>query len=812
MVNLNKGATVELVKALSDDIRTLPDGTKAASAGEAVRNIENNVAIFKNAFTIRTPQLYNKNNANYINAYVVNNVVTSAPAFESFVIEVEPNKKYTMSREHGTWTRWQADLAETQPEIDSSVTRRVMSGSVFNTNNNRDYVGLETRDNDHYLICYYYNQNTDSDKQALRDSICVAEGDDYNYYPYATYGVSDQMLSETMQEIPERVTAIENSSESAVRNIENNLIDFENAFTVRTPQLFDKDNATYISAYVANGVVTSAPAFESFVIAVEPNTHYTMSREHGTWKRWQCDLLETAPEIGSSTTRRTQSGTIFNTANNRDYSSFTTQGNEHYLICYYYNENTDADKETLRDSICIVNGDDYNYYPYITYGVSDQLLSETMQDVPNRVAALENASEATDKFSENNDLIVLGDEQLSDTGWSSDGWSGSVSTGFTHIAGETASLTNNLVLEANKYYLVSLTLSETGRVVFPSDFYITIGDSDVFETYTGIATNKTYVYALKTNNTNGLVITPRAQWEGTITNISIKRILSDNFPYALHWKDSSRNISYEVRTGTHENHNTFTGVNSGLYNFVGYENTGYGDDALASNDSGFWNTAVGRSALKFNTTGSRNIAIGYIAMQNNKTGARNVAVGTFALLSNTTGNHNIGIGADSLQYVTTGERNIALGITSGYGIVTGNDNICIGDQTLYNSTNATQNVAIGFQSGYYNVPTRSVGVGYEALRNGASYNVAIGWRAGRTATGNNNIFIGAQADTSVANVTNAISIGRDTLVDKSNQTVIGNTNTTETKIYGDLIAVGSDGIARRVVFNQDNTCSWEVVQ
>lgn len=37
MVDLNKGATVELVKALSDDIRTLPDGTKASSAGTAVR-------------------------------------------------------------------------------------------------------------------------------------------------------------------------------------------------------------------------------------------------------------------------------------------------------------------------------------------------------------------------------------------------------------------------------------------------------------------------------------------------------------------------------------------------------------------------------------------------------------------------------------------------------------------------------------------------------------------------------------------------------------------------------------------------------
>ena len=39
MVDLNKGATVELVKVLSDDIRTDANGVKHSSAGAAIRDV-----------------------------------------------------------------------------------------------------------------------------------------------------------------------------------------------------------------------------------------------------------------------------------------------------------------------------------------------------------------------------------------------------------------------------------------------------------------------------------------------------------------------------------------------------------------------------------------------------------------------------------------------------------------------------------------------------------------------------------------------------------------------------------------------------
>ena len=46
---------------------------------------------------------------------------------------------------------------------------------------------------------------------------------------------------------------------------------------------------------------------------------------------------------------------------------------------------------------------------------------------------------------------------------------------------------------------------------------------------------------------------------------------------------------------------------------------------------------------------------------------------------------------------------------------------------------------------------------------------------------------------------------------EDNTTVVGNASIQKTKVYGDLIVEGSDHVKRKIVFNADNTCSWEVV-
>lgn len=416
---------------------------------------------------------------------------------------------------------------------------------------------------------------------------------------------------------------------------------------------------------------------------------------------------------------------------------------------------------------------------------------------------------------ENVDVIVntsfeVGEELLTEEGWNTDGWSGNYNGGFTHVTGNENALTYDVPTEANSYYLVEFSITNLSNMS-PSDFYVSLGGSPTFETYTGTHAVRQISYALKAvDSTSGLVVTPRSGWNGSISNLSVKKIVSE-LSKLIDIVNETQNSIFETRVGNESQDNMYIGLKAGEHAYKGYGNVSIGNQSLEENPNGFWNTAIGYRAMRDNLYGSRNLAIGYIALEKNISGDRNVAMGSFALNANTHGSRNVAIGADSLQFNTTGNRNIGLGMSAGYGIETGTDNIAIGDSTMYNAKATKESIAMGFQSMYGGNPNRSVGIGHETLHKGPAYSVGIGWRAGKQSDDNFNIFIGAGADSTLPSASNSIGIGYNAVVEKSNQAVFGNENITETKVFGNLIVRGTDGVKRQIVFNEDGTCTWTAV-
>lgn len=190
-------------------------------------------------------------------------------------------------------------------------------------------------------------------------------------------------------------------------------------------------------------------------------------------------------------------------------------------------------------------------------------------------------------------------------------------------------------------------------------------------------------------------------------------------------------------------------------------------DTNVDDQSGRYNVAVGKSAMKETTTGNHNTACGFQALMSNTTGTANTAVGEDALMSISNGSNNVAIGCRALQSATEGDYNTAVGIGAGYW----SDD---------NSPTGSRNTMIGSHSG-------------QASGDGSD-NVAIGYFAKATSGLNHTIAIGSCAK-----------------AEKDGQTVIGTENTVETKIYGDFVIRGSDGINRKIVFNEDNSVSWVIV-
>lgn len=223
-------------------------------------------------------------------------------------------------------------------------------------------------------------------------------------------------------------------------------------------------------------------------------------------------------------------------------------------------------------------------------------------------------------------------------------------------------------------------------------------------------------------------------------------------------------------------------------------NVNSGNDA-ATNTNAFWNIAIGPTAHTQSKAVSltRSIAIGYKAQALLESGWQNVSVGTFAIDMVKNGNRNIAVGCDCLYSVTHADDCIAIG----KGALQGNPG-----QVRWDLPSTWQHLA------------SVIAIGNRAahVANGqtVSNSVYIGYACGNSGIGNNSTCVGAYI-TGVGGKTNVIVIGFGAIAEKNDQTVVGNENTVETKVYGDLVVEGTDHVKRKLVFNADNTCSWEVI-
>ena len=370
-----------------------------------------------------------------------------------------------------------------------------------------------------------------------------------------------------------------------------------------------------------------------------------------------------------------------------------------------------------------------------------------------------------EQFRDKNTNIEYGEELLSDENVTiPSGWSGDMSQGFTHNNGTDPLSFDIQSIETEAIYALTITASN-GRIDGYSDFTVSLCGSEEFETYKGGGDSQTYNFGMVcgSDGTNRLVINPGETYNGTLTGLSLKKIISLSVRHTSVYANSGGIDCSEFRLNGFDNDLLCIGLYSGQKNFFGEKNTAIGKESLSNNTDGFWNTAVGYNTMKNNIHGTRNVAIGFIALQGCETGDRNIAIGTFAMEGLKSGRNNVAIGADAMQ---TG--------------------------------NGSGNIAIGTGSG---------GKG--------NFNTSVGYRAGNAVSGKKNVFIGWQAGDKSTTGGGNIIIGSETQLDNpsdSNVTLIGRKNTKMTRVYGDFQVQGADGIKRKIIFNEDGTCSWEKVQ
>ena len=361
---------------------------------------------------------------------------------------------------------------------------------------------------------------------------------------------------------------------------------------------------------------------------------------------------------------------------------------------------------------------------------------------------------------------TAGTEFLSNSSWTSTGWTGSWSGGWVHTAGNTNTLTYLTNPSTLTNYVLTFTLSG-GACINTWSF------GGVVDSSSNMCSNNTFLRFVRAETTGTLQITPFSN-SGTLV-LSVKPYSTksaalvtlfstpNGFTNPINMLEMRAIPSPLQQTN---GGNMFIGTDSGDYAVQGQNETGIGFAALQNDMSGNSNTAVGSQALNKCTTCFNNLAVGYAALSSLTTGTYNAALGYFAASALKTGVHDFALGTLTMNNNVSGSDDMAVGYEALFN-VTGSLNTGVGNFALYNITSGSNNTGLGYNAGYQ----------------------TPGFAPNQTST--NSVYIGYQTEVQSDGDTNETVIGYQAHGNGSNTSTIGNIFTTGTMLPAGNLGIGT---------------------
>ena len=324
---------------------------------------------------ITTKNLFDKDNVNSLNAYFVdgtNNITADTSGNNKTIyIPCKPNTTYTIQKTASPSNR-AIGYTTTTPAIGVAVQ------GAINILANTTSKSITTGNNAEYLVIRVWSGTQDTiTYQQMLDSLQIEQGNQattYEAFIPNTINVNNEKYTDTI-------------------NVGTEINNKNRVNVLYSHNLFDKDNANVLNAYIgtANGTIAALNNGRTIWIPIEANTTYTISKLKSA--RFVIATYTTQPALNVSGT---------NVAYDNDATSLTiTSGaNDKYLAVWLFNGDVDTlTYQQIIDSLMINEGSEaLDYEPYLIPSINvdgDEIYSQQIKyDVINVNSSFSSSSQS----------------------------------------------------------------------------------------------------------------------------------------------------------------------------------------------------------------------------------------------------------------------------------------------------------------------------------------------------------------------------------------------------------------------------------